>query len=80
MNTILIPRALFFVTVGTGGRNLHELTGQSPYVVEQFLKYGFLDVNITSDGSILTATFYENTGEKAYDRFTIVKDKKSENN
>lgn len=74
------PKGPILVTVGTGGRNLHELTGKSHYVAEQFLKYGFLDVNITGDGSNLTATFYENTGEKAYDRFTIIKDKKSENN
>ena len=62
-----------FAVIGTGGADLHNFTGQAPYVVEQFQRFGFLDVNITSDGRILKGTFYENRDGTDKDHFTITK-------
>jgi predicted phosphohydrolase len=61
-----------FAVVGTAGADLHNFTGQAPYVVEQFQRFGFLDVNIT-DGKIMKGTFYENRDGTDKDHFTIMK-------
>ena len=45
-----ILKALLFAVIGTAGADLHNFTEQAPYVVKQFQRFGFLDVNITSDG------------------------------
>jgi predicted phosphohydrolase len=62
-----------FAVVGTAGADLHNFTGQAPYVVKQFQRFGFLDVNITSDGRIMKGTFYENRDGTDKDHFTIAK-------
>ena len=64
-----------FVTVGTGGAEFYNFTGQAPYVVKQLLLHGFLNVDVTDNGSKLSLTFYENTGT-ARDHFTISKTKR----
>jgi hypothetical protein len=51
------PDGAIFAVVGTAGADLHNFTGQAPYVVEQFQRFGFLDVNITSDGKIMMVLF-----------------------
>jgi predicted phosphodiesterase len=61
-----------FFTVGTGGADFYNLTGKAPYVVKQFLRHGFLNVDVTDDGLKLNATFYENNGV-ADDHITISK-------
>jgi len=65
-----------FFTVGTGGEDLYNFTGQAPYVVKQFLLHGFLNVDVTDNGSKLTATFYENRGMTDKDHITITKKNK----
>lgn len=65
-----------FVTVGTAGRDLHNLTGKAPFVVREFLSHGFLTVQVTDNGSNLTATFNENREGKDKDQFSIIKDQK----
>jgi hypothetical protein len=50
-----------------------HFTGQASYVVEQFQRFGFLDVNITSVGKIMKGTFYENRDGTDKDHFTITK-------
>ena len=55
------------------GADLHNFTGQALYVVKQFQRFGFLDVNITSDGKIMKGTFYENRDGTDKDHFTITK-------
>jgi hypothetical protein len=62
-----------FAVVGTAGADLHNFTGQAPYVVKQFQRFGFLDVNITSDGKMLKGTFYENRDGTDKDHFAIMK-------
>ena len=53
------PDGTIFAVIGTAGADLHNFTGQAPYVVKQFQGFGFLDVNITSDGKIMKGTFYK---------------------
>lgn len=67
------PDGAIFAVVGTVGADLHNFTGQAPYVVEQFQRFGFVDVNITSDGKIMKGTFYENRDGTDKDHFTITK-------
>ena len=55
------PDGTIFAVIGICSvQNLHNFTGQAPFVVKQFQRFGFLDVNITSDGKIMKGTFYEN--------------------
>ena len=67
------PDGTIFAVIGTAGADLHNFTGQAPYVVKQFQRFGFLDVNITSDGKIMKGTFYENRDGTDKDHFTITK-------
>ena len=67
------PDGTIFAVIGTAGADLHNFTGQAPYVVKQFQRFGFLDVNITSDGKIIKGTFYENRDGMDKDHFTITK-------
>ncbi len=67
------PDGTLFVVVGTAGADLHNFTGQAPYVVKQFQRFGYLDVNMTDDGRIMKGTFYENRDGTDKDHFTITK-------
>ena len=64
-----------FVTVGTGGAELHNFMGQRPFIVEQFDSHGFLNVDVksTDDELNLIGTFYENAGLDKKDHFSISK-------
>jgi len=62
-----------FVTLGTGGEDLYEFTGQAPYVITQFLRHGFLNIDILENGTRLDANFYENRENSIKDHFTIQK-------
>jgi predicted MPP superfamily phosphohydrolase len=70
-----IKKGQIFLTVGTGGAEFYNFTGQAPYIVKQLLLHGFLNVDVTDNGSKLLLTFYENTGI-AGDHFTISKTKR----
>jgi len=65
-----------FITVGTAGEDLYNFTSQTPYVIRQFLRHGFLNVDITNNGTNLTATFYENREMTDKDHFTFIKSPK----
>ncbi|HEX9318856.1 MAG TPA: metallophosphoesterase [Nitrososphaeraceae archaeon] len=67
------PKGQIFFTVGTAGEDLYNLTKQAPYVVTQFLRHGFLNVNLINNGTNLTATFYENRDMKEKDHLSFVK-------
>jgi hypothetical protein len=67
------PEGIIFVTVGTGGEDLYNFAGQAPYVVRQFERHGFLNIDITNNGSALVGTFYENRRMDDKDHFTITK-------
>ena len=70
-----IENGQIFITVGTGGAEFYNFTGQASYVVKQLLLHGFLNVDVTDNGSKLSLTFYENTG-MARDHITISKTKR----
>src|SRR6266487_5163556 len=67
-----IENGQIFITVGTGGAEFYNFTGQAPYIVKQLLLHGFLNVDVTNNGSKLWITFYQNTG-MARDHITISK-------
>ena len=67
------PKGQIFMTVGTGGEDLYNFTSQAPYVITQFLRHGFLNVDVTQNGQNLTATFYENREGKDKDHFSFIK-------
>jgi hypothetical protein len=69
-----IENGQIFFTLGTGGANFYNFTGQSPYIVKQLLGHGFLNVDVIDNGSKLVVTFYENTGV-TLDHITISKTK-----
>ena len=66
-----------FVTVGTAGEILHNFINQKPFVKTQFLHHGFLNLEVTNNGSNMTGTFYENNGLISEDQFTILKKHKT---
>ena len=62
-----------FATVGTAGEILHDFTNQQPFVKTQFLRHGFLNLEVTNHGSNMTGTFYDNNGLINEDQFIILK-------
>ena len=67
------PKGAIFAIVGTGGRSIYDLEGQSPFIVTQHEEYGMLDVKITNGGKKLIGTFYANDEGRIEDTFTITK-------
>ena len=72
------PKGSIFVVAGTGGADLHNFTGQAPYIVTQFQRFGFLNLDIINNGTIMIGTFYENRQGADKDNFTITKSVKDE--
>ena len=61
------------VTVGTGGRDLYELRGQSPMIVRQCDdRFGFLNVDIVNNTQ-MKAQFIDNQNSQIADSFIINK-------
>ena len=69
------PTGEIFLTVGTGGRDLHEFVGNKPQYVatEQDMQHGFLSLKFTDNGSSITGRFYPNDKINANDEFTVIK-------
>lgn len=63
---------VIFATVGTGGGELNNFEVKVPYVVTQHRGFGFLNIELTNNGTRLNSTFYANDGTLA-DHFTIDK-------
>lgn len=61
-----------FATVGTGGAELHNFEQKFPYIVTQHRGFGFLNLELTNNGSRLNSTFYDNNGTIS-DHFIIDK-------
>ena len=61
-----------FVTVETAGELLHNFTNQQPFVKTQFLRHGFLNIEVTNNGSNMTGTLYDNIGLINEVQFTIL--------
>ena len=72
-NTSTTSEGPIFVTVGTGGATLFNLTGKAPYMAAQHVGYGFLNVDVINNGKTLSAKFYENVDGIVKDQFTITK-------
>ena len=71
------PKGPLFIIVGTGGSDLHNFTGQAPYVITQFHKHGFVNIDIDSSEKeySLSGMFYENGNMNKQDHFSITKKK-----
>jgi predicted MPP superfamily phosphohydrolase len=67
------PNGSIFVVVGTGGADLHNFTGQAPFVAKQFQRFGFLDVQVVDNGTKMIGIFYENREVTDKDHFTVKK-------
>jgi predicted phosphodiesterase len=67
------PDGQIFVTVGTGGRRIHNFTDTADYSVKQYLGFGILNVDITNNGRSLTGKFYANNNGTVIDQFNITK-------
>jgi hypothetical protein len=66
------PEGQVYATVGTGGDSLDDFSNKASYIVTQSLVFGFLNVDVSDDGSRMKATFYANDGS-VKDQFTINK-------
>lgn len=68
------PEGQIYTIVGTGGSpEVHNFTGSpAPFTAAQFNAYGFLNINVLNNGTILDGKFYENNGS-IIDQFTIEK-------
>jgi len=67
------PKGEIFVTVGTGGVNIHALSGKASFVkYQQDDKFGALNLIISNNGYKLTGKYYTNDGSKK-DEFSITK-------
>jgi hypothetical protein len=62
-----------FVTVGTGGATLYNLTGKAPYIATQHVGYGILNVDVINNGKTLNVKFDEDVDGIVKDQFTITK-------
>jgi aldose sugar dehydrogenase len=58
------PKGQIFTITGTGGTwDIHNFTGPAaPYTAVQFTAFGFLDINVTHNGTVLEGKFYDNKG------------------
>ena len=61
-----------FATIGTGGAELHNFEQKVPYIVTQHRGFGFLNLELTNNGTRLNSTFYDNNGTVS-DHFIIDK-------
>jgi predicted phosphodiesterase len=67
------PTGQIYVTVGTGGINLHGLSGKASFVkYQQDDRFGALDLSIENNGATLAGRYYTNDGVKR-DTFKIFK-------
>jgi hypothetical protein len=74
-NSYHSPKGEIFLTVGTGGRSLHQFLVNKPtYVItEEDTKHGFLSLKFTNNGTSVMGTFYTNESINPEDDFTIEK-------
>ena len=71
------PGGQIFTIVGTGGTpDIHNFTGTASFTATQFNAFGFLNVNVIHNGTVLEGIFYENDGT-IKDHFWIEKSKKN---
>jgi predicted phosphodiesterase len=67
-------RGQVYVIAGTGGEDLYDLKSKADFIATQYIGFGFLNVDVSSDGTKLVGTFYANDnadGGSVKDTFTI---------
>lgn len=62
-----------YITVGTGGAELHSLSEKATFTVNQYMGHGFLEIFLTNNGRTLTGLFYLNKDGSIGDTFNITK-------
>jgi hypothetical protein len=67
------PKGTIFLVVGTGGAHQYDLLGKAPYIVTQFQRFGFLNIDILDNGTRLVGTFIDDRDGQSKDQFTITK-------
>jgi hypothetical protein len=72
-NTFNNPRGEVYVIAGTGGEDLYDLKSKADFIATQYKGFGFLNIDITNDGTKLIGTFYANEDGSVKDTFTITK-------
>lgn len=63
---------IIFVTVGTGGGELNMFQGKPSYIATQYRGFGFINIDLTNNGTTLSCSFYANDGTLP-DQFKIEK-------
>lgn len=67
------PKGQIFTIVGTGGAPINYLQGPPrSYMAAQFNAFGFLNLNIINNGTVLVGEFRDNSGT-IRDHFTVTK-------
>jgi hypothetical protein len=77
-NSYKDPQAPIFLIIGTGGVNLFPQVGQQSYIASKHVGYGFLNIDVTNNGTTLVGTFYSNDGT-INDQFTNTKSVRENN-
>jgi predicted MPP superfamily phosphohydrolase len=72
-NSYQTPEGQIYLTVGTGGADLHSLSDKAIFTVTQYMGHGFVKIFFNNDGKTLTGIFYSNQGGSAADTFKISK-------
>jgi hypothetical protein len=73
-NTFNDPTGEVYVIAGTGGEDLYNLKSKADFIATQYKGFGFLNVDVSSDGTKLNGTFYANeNGGSVKDTFIITK-------
>jgi hypothetical protein len=72
-NTYNNPRGEIYVIAGTAGEDLYDLKSKADFIATQYKGFGFLNLDISSDGTKLIGTFYANEDGSVKDTFTITK-------
>ena len=67
------PSGEIYIVVGTAGRSLYSFNGKASFNVDQFEEYGFLNLEMSGDGKIMTGKFYSDKDGSIKDQFTITK-------
>jgi predicted phosphodiesterase len=67
------PRGEVYVIAGTAGEDLYDLKSKADFIATQYKGFGFLNIDISSDGTKLIGTFYANEDGSVKDTFTITK-------
>jgi len=68
-------RGPIFITAGTAGQDLYNFTGKAPNIITQFSRNGFLNINVTKNGTSLETSFIDNSNGQARDHFIVVKNR-----